>query len=185
MSEGVYLQVVGDKEWIRKLTRLEKRDSRRILRQAFRAGAKMIADKAKQLAPGGRAKGQKRSKATGRFQKTKGTGRLRKAIRVRAAKRSRRYIYYVARVGAEWFKGETFYAGFQEWGWHAGKRGRSSKEYRAAAQEARRRGATFRGRRFVKGKFFMKRAAQQTGRAAAAKAISMIRSGIEQAARQA
>ncbi len=176
MSEGVYLQVVGDKEWIRKLTRLEKRDSRRILRQAFRAGAKMIADKAKQLAPGGRAKGQKRSKAT---------GRLRKAIRVRAAKRSRRYIYYVARVGAEWFKGETFYAGFQEWGWHAGKRGRSSKEYRAAAQEARRRGATFRGRRFVKGKFFMKRAAQQTGRAAAAKAISMIRSGIEQAARQA
>ena len=52
------------------------------------------------------------------------TGRLKRSIKIRAISRSRTRVG--ARVttakGDNQFKGKTFYAGFQEWGWKTGRR---------------------------------------------------------------
>jgi len=150
MSDGVTIQVVGDKELIAKLDRLEKRDARRVLRRAHRAAAKQILPKARGLAPVLR-------RQKGRVQRH-APGLLRRAIRVRAAKRSRKFIGAVVTIGKGFFKGETFYGGFQEWGWRT------------------RRGRT------IAGKLFMEEAAKRAGPGAAQRAIQMIKQGIEQAA---
>ena len=147
-QDGVTIQLVGDKELLAKLERLDRKDSRRAISRATRAAAKRIQPVAKRLAP-------------------KRTGALRRAIRVRAADKklkralrlpARKYIGAVCRIGKGFFKGETFYGGFVEWGWKT------------------------RGGRVIPGKLFMQRAAEKEGLAAANEATEIVRQEIEAAA---
>lgn len=141
MPDGVTIQLVGDVDLIRKLDRLEARDAKKAVRRGTRAGAKIIKPIVVSMAP-------------------KKSGILRQAIRVRATKRSRKFIGAVVQMGAGWFKGPTFYGAFQEWGWKS----RSGRE--------------------IPGKLFMQRATKYAGRQAAARAVTVIRDEIEQAARR-
>jgi HK97 gp10 family phage protein len=136
-ADHVRFEVRGAKELKRKLDELADKEVKKIVRQAMRAGAKVILPKAKAYAPVG------------------ATGNLRRAIKVRAAKRSRKYIGVNVTLGEGFFIGDAFYGAFQEFGWKTGKR-KSAK------------------RRQVGGKHFMQRAAEQSGKAAGDAVISTI-----------
>lgn len=150
MADGVVIKLVGDRKLIRKLERLEKKDARRAIRRGSRAGIKIVTAAVKAAAPVG------------------ATGQLRKAIRTRAAKRSRRFIGAVTRLGEGYFKGETFYGSFQEFGWHSGKRRGKGKPD---------------NRKWIEGKHFMEEAAKRVGKTAGDVAIRQMRFEIEQAAK--
>jgi len=156
MSMGPSIGLIGDKETIRKLKRLASVDIRRALARGSRAGAKVLLPIARANAP-----------ILKHAKKGRVKGALRNAIKVRATKRSRRYVGAVVTVrgGGEQFKGDQFYAGFQEWGWLPGKRG----------------GTAPRGKR-VPPKLFLERAAKQSWQAAVARATALIRVHVEQAA---
>ena len=145
MRDGVTLQLVGDRELIRKLEAIEKRHGKSAIRKGLRAGVKILTAEAKRTAP-------------------RRTGALAKAIKTRAGPRSRSSISVATRLGAGFFKGETFYGGFQEFGWRTGKRGSSR-------------------RRAVPGRHFLEKAAKRVGPAAGKVALERIRFEIEQAAR--
>lgn len=134
------IRITGDRALIAKFHRLARVDAKRVLRKATREASKVILPMARKLAP-------------------KRTGALRKAIRVRATKRSRVYIGARVVVGKEWFTGEQFYGGFQEWGWRTGKRGASK-------------------RRPVPGKHFLQQAYDQGGPAACYRAERVFRHEI-------
>ncbi len=104
MAQAVKLTLVGDKELIRKLKRLAKKDAKAIIRKATRQAAKIIAPRAKELAP----KGPK--------SKDHSPGQLRRAIKVRSMKRSRSRIGAVVSMGDKSFAGDTYYGSFQNWG---------------------------------------------------------------------
>ena len=129
--EGFYYVPRIDKELIRKLERFTRRDAKRAVRRGTRAGAKIVIPRARELAPVLKKRTKRRM-----------PGLLRRAIRVRAAKRSRRYIGAVVILGAGFFKGETFYGAFQELGWKTGKRGSENRKQ-------------------IPGKHFMERAAKE------------------------
>lgn len=146
------IELVGDRELIRKLRHLETVVARKAIRKGLRAGAKIITAEARRQAPVGESR------------------KLRRAIKTRAAKRSRRYIGVVTQLGAGDFMGETFYGAFQEFGWHIGKR-RGGKKTRRQA----------RGRRFRKGVHFIERAAMTHGGKAGFIATATIKREIEAA----
>jgi HK97 gp10 family phage protein len=100
------MAIRGDRELIRTLEKMAGKDAKKAMRKGCRAGSKVVAKRAKQLAP-------------------RRSGAIRRAIRVRAV-RSRKIGTQVI-VGAGWFKGKTFYAAFVEFGHKAGKRGRSGR----------------------------------------------------------
>ena len=97
------LRVRGDKAVERGLKRIVPRLRKRVLTKAMRVAMRPIMRAAKSRAP-------------------RQSGTLKKAIRMRAMRKSRvRVGIYVA--GAEqWFQGDQFYLAFQEFGWHIGKR---------------------------------------------------------------
>jgi HK97 gp10 family phage protein len=144
-QEQFEIFIRGDLDIEARLAVLEKGQARKIVRRGSRAGAKRILPTARSLAP-------------------HRTGQLRGAIRVRAGKRSRKYIAVRCTCGKDWFKGDTFYGGFQEWGWQTGKRGSAA-------------------RRQVKGKHFMERAYNRKKGAAMNEARRVILAEIEQAVR--
>ena len=91
------------------------------------------------------------------------TGKLRRAIRIRVLKRSRKRVGARVTIGSHesMFKGRTFYAAFQEYGWKTGKRasnqdlGVAKRKRRTAAQreEIAKMNAsrkTIRGKRYLK-----------------------------------
>ena len=140
------MTVTGDQELIRKLERCSRTDAKRAIRRGTRAAAKIVMPRARQLAPilGGKLGRDVRGryKQVGRVDKRRTRGLLRRAIRVRATKRSRRYIGAVVTLGEGFFKGETFYGAFQELGWKTGKRGSENRKQ-------------------IPGKHFMERAAKE------------------------
>lgn len=129
---------------VKDLRSLEPRLQKKILRKATRAGCKPIAKAAKADAP-------------------VLSGQARKAIKVRAAKRSRKRksITTFVQNAAGDYKGSTYYAAFQEYGYRLGPRRLGDK------------------RRKVEGKEFMKKGFDQ-GRGQAEKEVKReIREGIE------
>jgi HK97 gp10 family phage protein len=136
-ADHVRFEVRGDRELKRKLNQLANKEVKKIVRQAMRAGAKVILPRARANAPVG------------------ATGNLRRAIKVRAAKRSRKYIGINVTLGKGFFQGDEFYGAFQEFGWKTGKRKSSN-------------------RREVPGKHFFERAARETGKAAGDAVIATI-----------
>jgi len=128
------MKLVGEKRLIRLLERSAPKAAKKAIRKGSRDGSKIITRAAKANAP-------------------EKSGRLGRAIKTRAAKRRRGFIGTVTRIGAGAFLDETFYGGFQEWGWKTGKRGSEN-------------------RRQIPGKHFLEEAAKQKGPQAGHKAVS-------------
>lgn len=92
------------------LKALPARLAKKVIRQALRAGAKVIRAEAVSRAP-------------------VDTGMTMKAIKVKAGKRSRKPRLWVnTQVGEGDYKGETFYAAFLEYGHQTGKRGSNDRK---------------------------------------------------------
>jgi len=101
---GLSITLEGAAALEKKLNLLDAKVSRKIVSRALRAGAKVILDKAKQLAPRGKS------------------GKLYKSLKVRAGKRKKGVIRFVVQTKDGDFKGETFYGAFIEFGHKAGSR---------------------------------------------------------------
>lgn len=91
-------KLTGAIELRAKLKEIDTKVSKTYLRQALRAGAKVIQQACLQAAP-------------------VKTGQTKRAIKVRAAKRSRKGITMMVSIGKGMFTGDTFYAGFLEYGY--------------------------------------------------------------------
>lgn len=148
MSIEVKIEIKGAKELAARLDKLDKKVRNKVVSRALRAGAKVVQSRAKQLAP-------------------RQTGALAKAIKVRTSKffmgrkKKRGEVAIDVTVGKANFQGDTFYGGFQEFGWKAG------------AQQ-----------RQIPGKHFMERAANAVAPQAMAAIIAELAAGIEAAARE-
>ena len=114
--------LTGDKALNRMLRSLSGKDGKKAIRKATRPALKVVQAEAKALAP-------------------RATGALARAIRVRALPRSRRRVGARVTIGAGEFTGETFYGGFQEWGWKAGGRQIAGKRFLRNAADNKRREA--------------------------------------------
>ena len=135
MADGIDIQVRGDKALRAKLNQIADVELKKILRRAMRDGAKVILPQARANAPVG------------------ATGRLKKAIKVRSAKRSRKYVGMTVVLGEGFLQGETFYGAFQEFGWKTGKRKSDN-------------------RRQIAGKHFLQRAGEAKGKAAGDRVVA-------------
>lgn len=102
--------LTGDKKLNRALAKLANKDARAIVRKAARPALRPVLASAKRHAP-------------------KATGALAHSLKIRAIKRSRTRVGAQVQTAAGSFKGETFYGGFQEWGWKQGKRGRLFRKH--------------------------------------------------------
>lgn len=101
MARGSAVVVTGVGRLDRQLRALEPAIGKKATRKALRAAAKVVQKEAQRVAP-------------------KKTGALARSIKVRARKARRRRdkgtLAYKATVGKGWFKGDTFYAAFLEFG---------------------------------------------------------------------
>ncbi len=107
IRKGFSFDLRGDRQLIAALKDMRTADQKASVRGALRKAGKKIQASIKANAP-------------------RETGQLRKAVKVRAMKRSRvRFGIRVATSphGRNLFEGEAFYGGFIEFGWKAGKRG--------------------------------------------------------------
>lgn len=116
--------LTGDKALNRKLQRLAGPVAKKIVRQAARIAVKPVLSAARNTVP-------------------VRSGKLRRAIKIRALPRSRTRVGVRVTLGDQEFTGETFYGGFQEWGWKTGKRN-----------------STTAARRQIPGRHFLLRAAE-------------------------
>ena len=127
MSKTKYI-LTGVKEIDRRLLALPATLERKVIRKALRNAAKPIQAAVKQIAP-------------------KQSGQLKKAVKVRAYKKSRKGFGFAVRLGAGDFKGDTFYGAFQEYGWKTGSRKSQNrkqvegKHFMLKTYEARKDGA--------------------------------------------
>ncbi|MFO0939825.1 MAG: HK97 gp10 family phage protein [Pirellulales bacterium] len=105
----VTMVTTGDAEVNRQLSVLTGPEQKKAVRKASRVSLKPMAVQMRQAAP-------------------RRTGRLSRAVKVRAMARSRvRIGSKVSLTGkASAFSGKAFYGGFLEWGWRAGRRVRNS-----------------------------------------------------------
>ena len=87
----------------RMLTALPKKIRNKILREELRKGAKTLLPASKAATPAR-------------------TGKLRRSVKVRAVKRSRKAVGVLVGYNDKAYAGDTFYGAFLEWGWKQGKR---------------------------------------------------------------
>lgn len=90
--------VAGGDKLVKALKGLESKIANKILRTEIRAATKEVAAEIKELAPVGE------------------TGMLRRAVRVRSAKRKKGRIGFQAQIGEGSFRGDTFYGSFVDLG---------------------------------------------------------------------
>lgn len=97
--------LTGSKSLNRKLANLKSADAKRAIRTAARAAMRPVQAASQAEAP-------------------VKSGRLRKAIKIRALKRSRSRIGISVSLNKKgsMFGGKTFYGAFQEFGWRSGKK---------------------------------------------------------------
>jgi HK97 gp10 family phage protein len=95
---GVTFTIAGQKELTKALRGLPVKVQKNVIRQAMRAGMKLVQEEAKRVAPVGE------------------TGDLKSAIKIRAGKTRRGSIAIEVRVGEGDFKGDQYYAAFLEYG---------------------------------------------------------------------
>ena len=144
MSKGLTVQLTleGAKELDRKLRELPKRLEKKILRTALRAGMRPIHTAAQQNAP---------------VEK----GQLKRSIKLRAIKRNRKgFVGVKIETKGGFFRGETFYGAFQEFGFRIGHRRLGNQ------------------RKFIPGKHYFLGAADDKKDEAASIVTSEIASGI-------
>lgn len=97
VTAGTAVIITGVDEIDRKLSRFEQSVQKKAIRKATREAAKVILEDARQRVP-------------------VDTGALRKSLRVRSLKRSRVRQGHQVMTGEGFFKGDTFYGGFVEYG---------------------------------------------------------------------
>lgn len=144
MAKAMSVKVEGLPQLIKALTAFEKKVMNKGLKKCFRDGSKVIAKAVKDETP----KGQ--------------SGFLRKAIKVRAAKRKKNRIGVNVQIGEGNFKGDSFYGGFVEFGTK-----------------------TADGKVKIKGRRFMKKGFDKSKDAAAAAMVESLRESIANAAYEA
>jgi HK97 gp10 family phage protein len=153
------LVITGDKELDRLFQMLPDGMQKRVLRPALRAAAKVIQAQAVANAP-------------------KDTGALKKSIKVRAGKRSRKGIVRVnvttSKDSTTLYKGKQYYGAFIEFGHHVGKRTAEVKRTQKANPGTRVSG----GRRFIEPKPFMRPAFDSKKKEATKVASDLIAKGI-------
>lgn len=135
----------GAKALDRKLKQLPAKAEAKVWRQGLRAGAKVIQAQAVADAP-------------------KKSGFLAKNIKVRAMKRKKGRIGVLVQTSKGLYRGDDFYAAFQELGFHIG---------------ARKLGAA---RRYVGGRLYMSHAFESKGQQAADVTLATMKAGIEREA---
>lgn len=128
MGRKVRILLVGDTELREKLRELTNAEARKAVQGATRESAKIIAAQVKSNAP-------------------VKSGSLRRSIKVRAIRRSRKRIgmRITTWSGDNLYQGKQFYAAFQEFGWKTGSRrntrdaiaGRITRNLRRQSREAR------------------------------------------------
>lgn len=137
------LTITGVKAVDKKLAQLEKKIQKKVLRQAMRQAMKPLLTDVKEDAP-------------------VDTGLLKSSLKIKAGRRSRDTISVVVQSGEGDFRGDTFYASFNELGFHElgadGKRG---------------------GGPFHPGTEFMRRAFREDSEAVRQDAIRLIEEGID------
>ncbi len=146
----VKVVLTGSDELNRKLASLTNAQAREAIRKAARPALKPCLQTARRVAP-------------------KASGRLRRSIKVRSIARSRTRIGAKVTTSASdsLYSGETFYGGFQEWGWRSGKRtsnadlGVGKGKRRTTAQRALAKGRND-SRKKIRGLNFLKKSAQST-----------------------
>jgi HK97 gp10 family phage protein len=157
----VLMSVRGDKEIMKKLKRLERKDAKKVIVRSARAAMRPVMQAAKKGAPVGE------------------TGNLRKSIKMRALKRNRRgNIGVRVAISDRWFVGPMFYGAFQEFGWHIGKRDnklRTSRQWHGIGGEED-------TRRFREGEHFMEMAYVNQGHGALKRFLSEVPIQLERAA---
>ena len=92
------LNITGLDELLKALQSLPKEVARQAIRKPLREGAKIVLAEAKRNVPKGK------------------TGNLKRSLKVRAGKRKKGTISIRVVTSEGWFKGETYYGGFIEYG---------------------------------------------------------------------
>jgi HK97 gp10 family phage protein len=131
----------------RRLREVPKKLGDKAVKKGLREGEKVIQKEAKKNAP-------------------RKTGQTKKAIKVKALRKRKDSYAVDLQIGKGDYKGDQFYASFQEFGWHAGKRKLGDN------------------RKWIEGKHFMERAYQSKSDQAAEVAVNTIVDGLEQAVRE-
>lgn len=167
------VKLVGAEKLEAKLKALGAKVAGKIGRTAFRAGAKIVLDKAKQLAP-------------------VQSGKLKRSLKVRAGKAKRKgQIRFVVQTAQGDFAGDTFYGAFLEFGHKAGSRkGVERRKVGEAKRQAGQRGRV-KGiyrvsdqRKEIPPQKYLEPAFKQSKDEALAKIIELLKSGIEAAAKR-
>lgn len=171
---GTKLQTTGLRELDAALSSLDDKVRRTVTRKGLRAGAKFMLPAVRSGAPKGK------------------TGELGEAFQVTGGGRTKNGIVAVMiQVGKRFFKGNTFYAGFINFGWRPGKRSKSLKAFQDASRTAKGRArsklgaAPLDGRGKVPGKFFVDHAAAANAQASVMVITKTIADEFEIAANQA
>jgi HK97 gp10 family phage protein len=140
----------------RMLENVPKKLRNKILRQELRKGAKILVPPSKAATP-------------------VRTGTLRRAVKVRAQKRSQKSVGVFVGYSEKGFTGDTFYGAFLEWGWRGGKR-LSAAQIRSGRTDTR-----------VKqpGRFFLTRVANRRGPAVLTSVIKAVSKRVETEAKNA
>ena len=139
------MRLSGAKELDRKLQRLPAKAEKKVWRQGLRAGAKVVQSAVKARSP-------------------RRSGRMASSVKVRAMKRSRNRIGILVQSGKGFFKGDDFYAGFQELGFHIGSRKLGNK------------------RRFVEGRHFFEEGFDISKQEALNATLANMKAGVEREA---
>lgn len=156
---AVSFDLRGDSKLLADLQALPLRIQKRVLAQALRPAAKLIQQATQANIPGK-------------------TGLAAGSLKVRAAKRSRKFPSRVTInviTSGGWFKGEAFYFAFDEWGFRAGARQESPQGFKLGYRWLKQRIP-------VKAKHWMKRATESQQAAAEELIKQGILAGIEREA---
>lgn len=159
------IRLEGAKQLDKMLAELDRKVARKVLSASLRDGAKVISAQAKANAP-------------------VLSGLTRKQIKVRAAKKRRSETAAIkVTTGEGNFKGKTFYASFQEFGWVKAPTIRTSSGQFFSMSRASRRSTGDQGTK-IPGKHFMENAFKSKASTAAKAATESMRKRIEQEAKK-
>lgn len=138
---GSGLTVEGFKSLEEGLARLTAWQEKSVLKDATKQAAQLIVDEALTLVP-------------------VRSGKLKRAIKVRAGKSGPGGVAFLAAYGKKNFLGDEFYGAFQEFGWKTGKRGSKNRKQ-------------------IKGEHFLEYAFEEKKQEALSIMLAAMRDGIE------
>jgi len=151
---AISVKVSGLDDLRKKLEKLSGDEQTTIMQQAFEKGANVILNTAIQLCP-------------------VATGELRNSITTKTSKRKGNVSVRVGILGGgHKYKGQFFYASFQEYGHYAGKRNALSK-----VTDSKKQGRG--GRKWIDGRHFLRQAAQAHKTDVPTQIVTGIAAGIE------